>query len=103
HAQRPPSALVDPTAARALWYAIVSRHSRDLLNPRGAARRAADAWAMFHAWRNGGETLRRAVPAGLHEDPAVFVEWAERYRSRLEALHAIDAAQLPDMLTGIAD
>src|SRR5690348_5669043 len=50
-----PRALLDLAATRELWHAIVARDRRALLAPRGAAWRAADAWLLFHAWREPDE------------------------------------------------
>jgi probable DNA repair protein len=99
--QQAPPALADPTATRALWHAIVARHGRDWLNSRGAAGHAADAWTTFHAWRDAGESLADVAAITDHQDPAIFARWAPRYASRVAALEAIDAAQLPDLLTKI--
>jgi ATP-dependent helicase/nuclease subunit B len=100
--QAAPPALVDNTAARALWHAIVARHGRDWLNSRGAARHAADAWSTFHAWRGPGESLDAVVANALCDDPTIFAQWAEQYRTRLAALCALDDAQLPDVLAQMA-
>ena len=97
-----PRALLDTSAARELWHSIVARHDRQLLNPRGAARRAAEAWSLFHAWRDADESIDRAVAGGFHADPTVFAQWAARYEARLSSLHALDAAQLPDVLAQVA-
>ena len=99
--QPSPRVLLDRDATRELWHSIVAGERRPLLNPRGAARRAAEAWNVFHAWRDAGESLRSAAGGG-HEDSIVFARWAERYQSRLDALGSIDAAQLPDVLAQIA-
>jgi probable DNA repair protein len=96
-----PPALVDRSAARALFHLIVARHAHDWLNARGAARFASDAWSTFHAWRNAGERLDRIV-AVASDDPRMFGEWAETYRARLAAGTAIDEAWLPDMLADLA-
>ena len=96
-----PASLLDASAARELWHAIVAAHRQDLLNPRGAARDAADAWTTFHAWRDDEEALDRAL-AGAHADVEVFVRWAQRYRARLRELRAVDPAQLPDLLARLA-
>jgi probable DNA repair protein len=94
-----PRALLDRETSRELWYAMVTDAARSsLLNPRGAARRAADAWSTFHGWRQGGERLDTVTRMGSSEDAAVFLTWAARYRARLRELDAIDTAQLPDAL-----
>ena len=100
--QPSPPVLVGRDAARELWHSIVIGERPPLLNARGAARRAVEAWNAFHAWRDAGESLRGAAGSGVHADSMVFARWAERYRSRLEALGAIDAAQLPDVLAQVA-
>lgn len=99
--QPAPPALLDQSATRALWHAIVARHGRDWLNSRGAARHAADAWTIFHAWRDAGESLDAIAANAVHTDPAIFAQWAVRYAARLAALEAIDDAQLPDLLATI--
>ncbi|MGE5171108.1 MAG: PD-(D/E)XK nuclease family protein [Rudaea sp.] len=101
-AQAAPPALFDRSASRALFHAIVARHARDWLNSRGAARFASEAWTTFHAWRDSGERLDRVVAVASGDDPRIFGEWAEAYRARLEAERAIDEAQLPDTLAGLA-
>jgi ATP-dependent helicase/nuclease subunit B len=102
-AQRAPPMLLDTSATRALWHGIVARHGRDWLNAHGAARHAADAWTLFHRFRDAGESLAPIAARALHDDPMVFGQWAERYESRLTSLRAIDEAQLPDLLADIAD
>jgi len=93
-----PRALLDRETSRELWYGVVTNADRSLLNPRGAARRAAEAWSTFHGWREAGEGLEMVTRMGSSEDTAVFWTWAARYRARLRELDAIDTAQLPDTL-----
>jgi ATP-dependent helicase/nuclease subunit B len=100
--QSSPPVLLDASATRALWHAIVAQHGRDWLNARGAARHAADAWATFHAWRDAGESVGGIASRALHDDPVVFAQWAARYQGRLAALEAIDDARLPDALIDMA-
>jgi probable DNA repair protein len=98
----PERALTDDGAARELWHAIIEADRRDLLNARGAARHAMDAWALFHAWRQPDESLRAIVARGRGDDPQAFAAWGQRYRERLDALGAIDRVQLQDMLAANA-
>jgi probable DNA repair protein len=101
-AQAAPAALLDRSIAVELWHAIVAREDRDLLDPRGAATRAAAAWALFHAWRAPDEDIETLAGAARHGDAQAFRVWARRYRARLVALRAFDDAQLPDVLVRIA-
>ena len=99
-------ALIDASAARELWYSIVAADRPGLLNARGAARHGADAWTLFHAWRERGELLERVAAQdaeGIDDDKRAFVGWADTYRQRLAALGAVDAALLPDVLATIAE
>lgn len=93
-----PRALLDRETSRELWYAVVTNADRSLLNPRGAARRAAEAWSTFHGWREAGERIETVARMGSSEDAAVFSTWAARYRARLRELDAIATAELPDAL-----
>lgn len=102
HAHPAPRALFDQHATQELWYTVVAADRRDLLSARGAARLAAEAWALFHAWRDSGERLANPAMAVPNEDAVVFSEWAARYRSRLDELDALDTAQLPDVLSETA-
>ena len=90
-------ALLDPAACREAWYRIVTQHSPSLVNARGAARHALEAWTVFHAWRAPVESLGAIAKHG-DEDARCFALWAEAYQAQLDALGAIDRAQLPDRL-----
>jgi len=90
--------LLDAGVARELWYAVVKDERRKLLNPRGAARHAMDAWTQFHAWRVPNESPQGVAARGTGDDVATFARWCERYQQRLDALAAIDPVQLPDVL-----
>jgi len=98
----PPKVLLDASAERELWHRIVVATSPSLLNPRGAARHAADAWSLFHAWRNAGESLHSIAARDGDDDAAIFGVWAERYQRKLDALGAIDRAALADALAAAA-
>ena len=100
-AMRDPLRLVAPTQALWLWQRIVaadSSRSATLIDARGAATLAAEAWDLVHAWGAGGESWRGWPAAALGEDPACFVRWADAYASRLSAAGAFDPAQLADVL-----
>ena len=94
--------LLDAGVARELWHAVVKGERRKLLNPRGAARHAMDAWMQFHAWRAPNESPQAVAARGNGDDVATFAAWCERYQQRLDALAAIDPVQLPDVLTLVA-
>ena len=94
--------LVDASATRELWHTIIAADRRELLNPRGAARHAVDAWALFHGWRHAAETRPSEAMHGGDDDAQLFAAWAVRYRERLDALGGIDQAQLPDVLATCA-
>jgi len=91
-------ALLDPVAARELWHAIVDDDSPSLLNARGAARHALDAWTTFHGWRAADETIAGGLAGGGGEDAHRFARWSDLYAARLRAHGAVDHAQLPDVL-----
>jgi probable DNA repair protein len=104
-AARPTGALpvlLDAAAVREMWHGTVAGHAAPLLNVRGAVRHAIDAWTVFHAWREAGESLERVAARGASEDAQSFEAWAERYRRRLDALDAVDHARLPDLLAARA-
>jgi len=98
-AATPTVALLDTGAARELWHRIVAENAPGLLNIRGAARHAADAWSLFHSWRDADESLAQIVAYG-DEDARAFAAWAGAYARRLATLEALDRAQLPDVLAG---
>ena len=50
--------LLTPPQAALLWEQIVDADGRTLLDPRGAAALAAEAWSLIHAWGAGGESWR---------------------------------------------
>lgn len=97
-----PLALLDRSVTHELWHAIVAGDPRDLLDPRGAATRAAAAWTLFHAWRAPDDDIEALATGARDGDAQAFARWARRYRARLSALQAIDDAQLPDALARIA-
>src|SRR5208283_1164876 len=96
--------LLSPSQATQLWRAIVDAEGMPLLDPNGAAALAADAWALAHEWGAGGESWRawrRDDEDG--DDAAMFARWAEAYRAQLLRAGAIDLAQVPAHLIGVAE
>jgi hypothetical protein len=88
-----------------LWDRIVdteTARSAPLVDARGAAKLAADAWRIVNSWGAGG-TSWRGFPAGsADDDTGAFVRWAERYAAGLAHNRAIDTAQLADVLAQCA-
>jgi ATP-dependent helicase/nuclease subunit B len=96
-----PRPLLSEPAAAFLWDRIVAREQA-LLDPRGAAERAREAWMLFHAWREPHEAPAAWAHAGIADDAAAFARWAQRYAAHLDDEHAVDAAQAADALAAIA-
>ncbi|HEX5865546.1 MAG TPA: hypothetical protein VF014_15050, partial [Casimicrobiaceae bacterium] len=99
--------LLTPAQAAVVWRRIVDNDGVALLDPRGAANLAAEAWALVHAWGAGGESWR-AWRGALDEtdDTSIFVRWAEQFLQALRRVDARDLSQLPEALatiTGRAD
>ncbi len=95
--------LLAAEASALLWERIVAEEG-SLLDPRGAAGAAADAWNLFHAWRNPGESFAAWQHAGIDDDAATFSRWASRYRVMLDERRLLDAAEVADLLaTAAAD
>ena len=90
--------LISAHVAQELWHGVIATERHELLNPRGAARHAMDAWTTFHAWRAPNELPRTVAARGYGDDVAAFSRWCARYEQRLDSLAAIDPAQLPDEL-----
>ena len=83
-----------------LWSHLVAAEGLPLMDERGAAELAADAWSLVHAWGAGGPSWRGWSDSG--DDIGVFVRWAESHGAALAALSALDDAQLPDWLARCA-
>ena len=67
-----PRILIQDGAAAHLWDRIVAQASPELLDARGAAAQAAEAWALFRAWRPPDEVLEGWSRAGIGDDAAAF-------------------------------
>jgi ATP-dependent helicase/nuclease subunit B len=95
--------LLAPAQSDCLWQRVVAASPPVLLDPRGAARLAAEAWALLHGWGVGGESWRAWRRDGAEfDDPATFAAWAEAYQRQLRHADATDIAQLPDVLAANA-
>jgi ATP-dependent helicase/nuclease subunit B len=96
-----PQAIGDSEAAH-LWDRIVGDAPLALIDARGAAAHAADAWRLYHAWRRQDDRFEPWSSAGIDDDAATFARWAARYRATLAERSLVDRAQLPDWLADIA-
>ncbi len=97
-----PQMLIGTGAAAHLWDRIVAQESPELLDARGAAEAAAEAWSLFHAWRLPDDRFEGWSRAGIGDDAAAFARWAQRYRAALAENGLIDTAQLADRLAACA-
>lgn len=93
--------VVAPGAAALVWDRIVATRAT-LLDPRGAAERAAEAWRVFHAWREPGERVDAWARAAIDDDAATFARWALEYEKELDARGLADHVTLADRLAGVA-
>ena len=87
------------------WNRIVADEDASLIDPRGAAVIARDAWTLMHAWGAGGDSWRAWAGAAGIDDCATFARWASRYARELRAAN-VDRhgrASRPDRRMGEAD
>lgn len=89
---------IPPAAALHAWQTIVSTEDRRLIDARGAAHAAAEAYEWFHAYRHDGESWQGWRAGGIADDTAAFARWATHYRDRLQTRGMVDRAELPDRL-----
>jgi ATP-dependent helicase/nuclease subunit B len=95
--------LLTASQAAVLWEQIVEADGRVLLDPRGAAALAHEAWSLLHAWGTGGESWRAwRRDERETDDPSMFAAWAERYAAEQRRSSTRDLAQLPDALVALA-
>ena len=100
--------LIAPVESRYLWQRIVGDDPAlpiGLVDLRGVAALAAEAWTLVHGWGSGGPSWRAwretaAAPPG--SDPEAFARWAERYQRELEQRDVRDAAGVGDALVAAA-
>ncbi len=97
-----PRPVASPAQAAVLWERIVASEEATLLDPRGAAAQAAEAWTLFHAWRRPDDRLEGWSRSGYADDPAAFARWAMRYRAALDQRGLADRASLADELAAAA-
>lgn len=95
-----PPRLLTSTHTAHLWSRIVTREAPALIDQRGAAELAIDAWKLVHGWGAGGPSWR--AWSGGDDDCAAFARWADDYLRDLARAKGLDAAQLPDWLAAIA-
>jgi probable DNA repair protein len=91
--------LLTPDQEQSLWEEVVRRSPAGggLLAVPETAARAAEAWALAHAWRLLDELGR----APLDDDSAAFADWARAYGARTSRDRATDRARLPAVVAGV--
>jgi len=93
--------LITPAQSTHLWGRIVAAelgHTSPLVDPRGVAALAAEAWTLVHAWGSGGPSWRGWAGGPPDDDSVQFARWADAYAAALARPAALDAAQLGDAL-----
>jgi probable DNA repair protein len=93
--------MLTTTQAAYAWQKIVGRdtaRSAPLIDSRGAAALAGEAWKLMHAWGAGGESWRGWPRLAMSEDQLAYVSWAESYSASLADARSVDDALLPDLL-----
>lgn len=73
----------------------------ELLALSQAAADARQAWNTCHEWRIAEPALDLNNGIPRNEDAEAFAKWAAHYRQRCERDRHIDAARLPDLVTGL--
>ena len=91
-----PFALLNATQSSRLWERAVEADALELLDPAGAAERAASAWRTFHAHADPQESPAQFSGGG--DDAAAFARWARRFARSVEDIGAADLAVLPGRL-----
>lgn len=97
-----PRELISGGGAAHVWGRIVAQESPALLDTRGAAAQAANAWELFHAWRRPEDHFQPWSKAGIGDDAQSFARWAGRYAHALTVRGLVDSAQLADVLADVA-
>ena len=91
-----------------LWRQIVAGDPAmpaSLVDVRGSADLAAQAWQLVHGWGAGGQSWRAwrdTALASPGSDVDAFILWAERYQRDLAQRVAIDIALAADALASLA-
>lgn len=93
--------LLTPDQAQSLWEEVVRQSSvgGSLLAVPETAARAAEAWALAHAWR----LLDELGHATLDDDGAAFAAWARAYGARTKRDRVTDRARLPAIASSALD
>ncbi|HEY7902817.1 MAG TPA: PD-(D/E)XK nuclease family protein [Casimicrobiaceae bacterium] len=91
-----PFTRLNAAQATRLWEIAIEQDALDLVDSRGAAERAAEAWETFHAYANPGEATSQFMGGG--DDAAAFARWSQRFARAAADLDAADAAQLGSRL-----
>ena len=93
--------LLTPDQAQSLWEEVVRQSpvGGSLLAVPETAARAAEAWALAHAWR----LLDEFGHATLDDDGAAFAAWARAYGARTKRDRATDRARLPAIVSSTLD
>lgn len=95
----PARQLIDGSQSQLLWEQAIRRSDTELgnalMNVPQAARQAASAWSILHAWQLMPAMRKFALPP----DPAMFLQWVRHYRESCREKELLDAAVLPDALT----
>lgn len=87
--------LLSGVQAAALWQSVLEDSPHPLLNPREAARTAAEAWRLLQ------DHMARLDPEEpfLSDDARAFAEWAAEFRHRCDRNGWLDPARLAEALT----
>lgn len=97
-----PRPCLDEVQSAAVWEDVLARDETagQLLLSAGVSEGFRDAWRLVHEWRLGWGELR----ARAHEDGRAFLRVAGAYQRALDALGAVDPAQLDGVVaTALAD
>ncbi len=91
--------LLSPAQERALWQRTIAAapESERLLDLRGTAKSAMQAWHLLHQYR-----LPLDDQFSAHEDWAAFRVWALAYRRACDQANWSDHARLPDLVAEAA-
>jgi ATP-dependent helicase/nuclease subunit B len=88
--------MLSASRERVLWESVIrtSQDGEGLLNPRGTAEVAAQAWKLLHDWRlPQPEQAFQEVP-----DTKAFFGWMRSFQGALKSRGFVTEAELPDLL-----
>lgn len=91
--------LLRPAQEVLLWEGVIaaSEWGGALLSPGRTADEARKAWGLAHQWGIAGALGQ--FPG--NEDTLAFAQWAQDYRRRTERDGHVDAARLPELVSGL--